>query len=159
MLLNCDVGEDSWTARSNQSILKEISPEYSLEGLMLNLQYFDNVMPRADSFEKTLMLGKMWGQEEKEMAEDEMVEWLQQLDRHDFEQTPGVGDGKGNLVCCSPWGHKESDLTEQLNWTEIFLCSFFSQEHVLINLLVLYVMYIYWGLKQQENHKCYQALF
>ena len=68
--------------------------------------------------------GKDWRQEEKGMTEDEMVGWHQQLDRHDFEQTPGVGDGKGNLVCCSPWGHRESDLTEQLNWTEIFLFFF-----------------------------------
>ena len=67
MLLNCGVGEDSrvpWTARrSNQSILNEISPEYSLEGLMLKLklQYFSHLMQRADSFEKTLMLGKIEG--------------------------------------------------------------------------------------------------
>ena len=68
MLLNCGVGEDSsrvpWTARrSNQSILKEISPEYSLEGLMLKLklQYFGHLMGRADSFEKTLMLGMVEG--------------------------------------------------------------------------------------------------
>ena len=63
MLLNCDVREDSWTARSNQSILKEISPEYSLEGLMLKLklQYFGCLMRRTDSFEKTLMLGKIEG--------------------------------------------------------------------------------------------------
>ena len=75
MLLNCGVGEDSrvsWTARrSNQSILKEISPEYSLEGLMLKLklQYFSHLMQRADSFEKTLMLRNI---EEKGMTEDEM---------------------------------------------------------------------------------------
>ena len=63
MLLNCGVGEDSWTARSNQSILKEISPEYSLEGLIvkLKLQYFSHLMKRTDSFEKTLMLGKIEG--------------------------------------------------------------------------------------------------
>ena len=64
MLLNSGVGEDSWTARrSNQSILKEISPEYSLEGLMLNLklQYFGHLMRRTDSLEKTLMLGKIEG--------------------------------------------------------------------------------------------------
>ena len=64
MLLNCGVEEDSWTAkRSNQSILKEISPEYSLEGLMLKLklQYFGHLMRRADSLEKTLMLGKIEG--------------------------------------------------------------------------------------------------
>ena len=69
MLLNCGVGEDTWTTnlssarRSNQSILKEISPEYSLEGLMLKLklQYFGHLIQRADSFEKTLMLGKFEG--------------------------------------------------------------------------------------------------
>ena len=67
-----------WTARrSNQSILKEISPEYSLEGLMLKLrlQYFDHLMRIADSLEKTLLLGKIEGQEEKGMTEDEMVGW------------------------------------------------------------------------------------
>ena len=62
MLLNRDVEEDSWTARrSNQSILKQISPEYSLEGLMLKLQYFGHLMRRTDSIEKTLMLGKIEG--------------------------------------------------------------------------------------------------
>ena len=72
MLLNCSVGEDSrvpWTARrSNQSILKEISPEYSLEGLILKLklQYFGNLMRRTDSFEKTLMLGKIEGGRRRE---------------------------------------------------------------------------------------------
>ena len=65
-----------WAARrSNQSILKEISPEYSLEGLMLKLkfQYLGHLMRRADSLEKTLMLGRIWGQEEKGTTEDEMV--------------------------------------------------------------------------------------
>ena len=65
MLSNCGVGEDSlrvpWTARSNQSILKEINPEYSLEGRMLKLQYFDHLMRRTDSLEKTLMLRKIEG--------------------------------------------------------------------------------------------------
>ena len=62
MYLNWGVGEDSWTARrSNQSILKEINPEYSLEGLMLKLQYFGHLMQRTDSFEKTLMLGQIEG--------------------------------------------------------------------------------------------------
>ena len=62
MLLNSGVGEDSWTARrSNQSILKEISPEYSLEGLMLKLQYSGHLMKRTDSLEKTSMLGKIEG--------------------------------------------------------------------------------------------------
>ena len=77
-----------WTARrSNQSILKEISSEYSLEGLklQLKLQYFGHLMQRADSFEKTLMLGKIEGGEEKGMTEDEMVGWHHRLNGHEFE--------------------------------------------------------------------------
>ena len=81
MLLNCGVGEDlrvPWTARrSKQPILKEISPGCSLEGMMpkLQLQYFDHLMGRVDSLEKTLMLGGNGGQEEKGMTEDEMAGW------------------------------------------------------------------------------------
>ena len=93
-----------WTARrSNQSILKEISPEYSLEGLMLKLrlQYFSHLMRSADSLEKTVMLGKIEDRGEGD-AEDEMGGWLHQLNGHEFEQAPGVGDGQGSLACCSP---------------------------------------------------------
>ena len=77
-----------WTARrSNQSILKEISPGCSLEGLMLKLklQYFGHLMRRVDSLEKTLMLGGIEGQEEKGTTEDEMTGWRHQLDGHEFE--------------------------------------------------------------------------
>ena len=104
-----------WTAkRSNQAILKEISPECSLEGLMLKLklQYFGHLMRRADSLEKTLMLGKIEGERREGMTEDEMVGWHHRLGGHEFEQAPGVGDGWGGLVCCSPWGCKESDTTD-----------------------------------------------
>ena len=97
--------------RSTQSILKEINPEYSLEGLMLNLkfQYFDHLTRTVDSLEKTLMLGKTdaWkGQEEKRETEDEMVRWNHRLNGHGFEQTPGASEGQGSLMCCSPWSHK-----------------------------------------------------
>ena len=82
-----------WTARrSKQSILKEISPEYSLEGLMLKLQYFGHLMGRTDSFEKSLILEKFEGRRRRG-REDEMVGWHHQLDGHEFEQVPGVGDG------------------------------------------------------------------
>ena len=83
-----------WTTqRSSQSVLKEISHEYSLEGLMLKLklQYFGHLMRRTDSFEKTLMLGKIEGRRRR--WEDEMVVWHQRLNGHEFEQTQGVGDG------------------------------------------------------------------
>ena len=104
-----------WTARrSNQSILKEINPEYSLVGLMLKLQYFGHLMGRANSLEKT-DTGKDWRQEEKGTTEDKMVGWHHWLNGHEFEQTPGDGEGQGSLVCCRQWGHKELDMTEQLN--------------------------------------------
>ena len=107
-----------WAARrSNHSIQKEISPECSLEGLMLKLklQYFGHLMRRAD-IGKDCDAGKDW-RREKGTTEDEMVGWHDLLDGHDFQQTQRVGDGQGGLVCCSPWGHKESETTEWLNWT------------------------------------------
>ena len=108
-----------WTARRfSQSILNEISPGYSLEGLMLKLklQYSGHLMQRVDSLEKTLPdAGRDWGQEEKGMTEDEMAGWHHLLDAHEFGWTPGVGDGQGGLVCCDSWGCKELDMTEQLN--------------------------------------------
>ena len=79
---------------------------------MLKLQYFGHLMQRADSLEKTLMLGGIEGQEEKGTTEDEMAGWHHRLDAHEFEQTLGDSDGQRSLVCCSSWGHKESDTTE-----------------------------------------------
>ena len=94
----------------------EISPEYSLEGLMLKLQlqYSGHLMRRTDSLEKTLMLGRIEGRR-RGRQRDEMVGWHHRLNGHEFEQALRVGDGQGNLVCCNPWGHKELDTTEQLN--------------------------------------------
>ena len=114
-----------WTARRfNQCIIKEISPEYSLEGLMLKLklQYFGHLMWRTDSVEKTLMLGKI--EDGKRRGWQRMVGWHHWLDGHEFELAPGVGDGQGGLACCSPWVCKESDKTERLNWTEQFALIF-----------------------------------
>ena len=90
--------------RSNQSILKEINPEYSLEGLTLKLklQYFGH-----------LTLGKTEGRRRR--AENEMVGWHHRLNGHESEQTPGDGEGQGSLACCLPWGHKVLDLTEWRN--------------------------------------------
>ena len=106
-----------WTTRkSNQSILKEISPGCSLEGLilMLKLQYFGHLMRRADSFEKTLMLRKIEGRKRRGR---QRMRWLDGItNSKDMTLSKlGVGDGQGGLVCCSPWGGKESDMTEQLN--------------------------------------------
>ena len=68
--------------------------------------------------------GKYWSKEEKGMTEDEMVGCHHWLDGHEFKQAPGVGDKQGSLACCSPWGRKESNTTEWLNWTELKLTSF-----------------------------------
>ena len=106
-----------WTARrSNQSILKEISLGCSLEGLMLKLklQYFGHLM-QSWLIGKDSDAGRDWGQEEKGTTEDEMAGLHHRLNAHEFAWTPGVGDEQGGLVCCDPWGHKESDTTEWLN--------------------------------------------
>ena len=83
--------------------------------LKLELQLFGHLMRGADSFEKTLILGKIEGQKEKGMIEDEMVGWHHRHNGHAFGWTPRVGDGQGGLVCCGSWGRKESDTTERLN--------------------------------------------
>ena len=126
--MNCDVVEDSWESlrdsqgESNQYILKEISPEYSLEGLLLMVKLL--WPPDAKNWiiggKKTWCWGKDWRQKEKGMTEDEMVGWHHQLDEHEFEKALEVGNGQGSLPCCSPWGCKESDTTERLNdWTSV----------------------------------------
>ena len=102
-----------WTARrSSQSILKEISPDYSLEGLMLKLklQYFGHLMQRTDSFEKALMLGKIEG---GRWRGQQRMKWLDGI-------TDSMNMSLNKLweLVYSPWGYKESDMTEWLNWTE-----------------------------------------
>ena len=83
--------------------------------LKLKLQYFGHLMQRADSLEKTPMLGKIDGRRRRGRQRMRLVGWHHQLDGHEFEQALGVGDGQGSLACCSPWGCKESDTTEELN--------------------------------------------
>ena len=104
-----------WTARrSNQSILKEINPGISLEGMMLKLklQYFAHLMRRVDSLEKTLMLRGIGGRRRRGR---QRMRWLDGItDSMDI----GLG-GLGSLACCDSWGCKESDTTERLNWTEL----------------------------------------
>ena len=110
--------------RSNQPILKEISAQYSLEGLTLKLKLQSILWPpdvKNWLIWKAPDARKDWKQEEKGMTEDEMAGWRHWLNGHKSEQGLGVGDGQGGLGCCSPWGCKESDMTEQLNWTELKL--------------------------------------
>ena len=107
-----------WTARqSNQSVLWEISTACSLEGLMLKLklQCYGHLM-WTDSLEKTLMLGKIEGRMRREWQRMRLYHWF---DGHEFEQASGAGNAQGSLMCCNPWGCKEADKTEQLNWTTV----------------------------------------
>ena len=107
-----------WTARrSNQSILKEISPECSLEGMMLKLklQYFGHLMQRVDLLEKTLMLGGIGSRKRRGR---QRMRWLNGItDSMDMSLSElwELVMGQGGLVCCDSWNHKESDMTEWLN--------------------------------------------
>ena len=123
MFLNCGVGEDSWGSCGQQEI-KPGSPKGNQSWIFIG---------RTDAEAETPLLwppdaknglngkdpdaGNDWRQEEKGMTEDEMVRWHHWLNGREFEQALGVGDGQGSLACCSPWGCKKSDKTEQLNWT------------------------------------------
>ena len=110
LLLIHEVWGGGWECALLTNLLTEINPQYSLEGRMLKLQSFGRLMRRADSLEKTLMLGKIEGS-------DDRMRWLDGItdNGREFEQTLGDSGGQGSLVCCSPGGHKESDTTERLN--------------------------------------------
>ena len=103
-----------WAARrSNQSVLKEFSPEYSLEGLMLKLklQYFGHLMQRTGSLEKPLMLGKIEGRRRRGQQRMRWLDGITNSMGHEFEQTLGDSEGQGGLACCGLWGLKESGTT------------------------------------------------
>ena len=144
-----------WTARkSNQSILKEISPGCSLEGLRLKLklQYCGHLMGRTDSFEKTLMLGKIEGRRRGWQR----MRWLDGIiDSMDMGLGGllRVGNHQGGLACCGSWGRKESDMTEQLNWTEylyiwIFVITFLCMEFLLLRVGALFQTSVQGSTKQ-----------
>ena len=99
---------------SNQSILKEINPEYSSEGLMLKLklQNFGHLMQRANQLEKTLMLEKIAGRRRRERQRKKWLDGItDSMDMH-LSKLLGDSEGQGSLACCIPWGCKESDMTE-----------------------------------------------
>ena len=125
MLLNWGAGEDCWESLGLQG--DPTSPFWRRSPW----DFFGRNDAKAETpvlwppHAKSWLIGKdsnagrNWGQEEKGMTEDEMVGWYHWLDGHEFEWTPGNGDGQGGLACCDAWGHKESDVTEWLIWTEL----------------------------------------
>ena len=130
-----------WTARrSNQSILKEINPEYSLEGLILKLQNFGHLMWRADSLENTVVLWKIEGRRRRGRQRTRWLDGITDLmDMSLSKLWELVMTGKP--VCCSPCGHKESDTTERLNWT---LCKLFISWRNQISFSTLWRLFDNW---------------
>ena len=125
MLLNCGVGEDSWESLACKEI-QPVHPKGNQSRIFIAKTDAEAETPilwppdeRSWLIGKDPDTGKDWRWEEKWTTEDEMVGWHHQLNGHEFEWTPEVGDVQGGLVCCSPWGCKESDMTEWLNWTEL----------------------------------------
>ena len=120
MLLNCGVGEDSWESlglqgdQTSQFWIFFRRTDAETEAPILWQPDVKNWLIGIDPY-----AGKDWRQKENGMTEDEMVGWHHRLNGHEFEQAPGVGDGQGSLACCSPWGPKESDRIQRLNWTEL----------------------------------------
>ena len=122
MLLNCGVGEDSWESPGLQGD-QTVNPKGNQSWIFIGRTNAEAPIlwpPDGKNWlnGKVPDNGKDWRWEEKGMTEIEMVGWHHRLNGHEFEQALGVGDGQGSLTCCSPWGHKESDMTEWLNLTE-----------------------------------------
>ena len=125
MLLNCGVGEDSWESLGLLEI-QPVHPKGDQSWLFLGRTDIEAETPilwppdvKSWLIWKDPDAGKDWGQAEKRMTEDEMVGWHHWLNGHGLGWTPGVSVGQGGLECCSPWGCKQSDITEWLKWSVI----------------------------------------
>ena len=128
MLLNFGVGKDSLESLGLQGD-QIVNPKWNQSWIFIGRTDTEAEIPilwppdaNSRLIGKDPDAGRDWRQEEKRATEDEMVGWHHQLDGHEFEQAPGVGDGQGGLPCCSPWGHKELDMTEWLNWLCHSIC-------------------------------------
>ena len=127
MLLNCGVGQDSWDSKE----IKLVNPKGYQSWIFIGKTDAEVETPilwpldmKNGLIGKDLNAGQDWRKEDKGITKDEMVGWHHWLDGHKFDQAPGVGDGQGSLMCCSPWGHKELDTTEWLSWTELSFLQF-----------------------------------
>ena len=140
------VGEDSWESLGLQGDPTSLSQRRSVLGVHWKDWCWTWNSNTLAIWTKNWLIwkepdaGKDWRREEKGMAEDEIVGWHHQLNGHEFEWTPGVGDGQGALACCDSWGCKESDTTERLNWTELNFTEDVPPKHYLMCLLVLYTL-------------------
>ena len=129
MLLNCGVGEDSWQSLGLQETvslrMQPVHPKGNQSWVFIGRTDVEAETPifwPPDA--KSWLIGKDLDagkdrRKEKGTTEDEIVGWHHRLNGHESEWTPGVGDGQGGLACCGPWGRKELDTTERLNWTEL----------------------------------------
>ena len=123
MLLNCGVGEDSWESPLDCQEIQPVHPKGNQSWVFIGRTDAEAATPilwppdaKNWLIRKDPDAGKDWRREEKGTTEDEMVRWHHRLDEHEFEQALGICDGQGGLACCSPWGCRESDTTQWLNW-------------------------------------------
>ena len=156
MLLNCGVGEDSWECLGLQEI-QPVHPKGDQSQVFTGRTDVEAETPILwPPHEKSWLIGKDsdagrdWGKEEKGTTEDEMAGRHHWLDGHGFGWTLGAGDGQGGLVCYDSWGHKESDMTEWLNWTELILTSVRWKKYQTLH-KVLYVIL--------AQRPCYSSLY
>ena len=130
--------------------LKEISPDCSLEGLMLKLKLPVLWPPDAKNWLiwKDPDAGKDWGKKEKGKTEDEKVGWHHRLNGPGFGWTLGIGDGQGSLVCCGSWDRKELDITEWLNWTGLYMLKTLCKSKWVLGIIEFY------GFENDLNSNC-----
>ena len=149
MLLNYGIGEDSWESLGLQGD-QPVHPKGDQSWVFIGRTDVEAETPILWPLDAKSWLiwkdpdaGKDWGKEEKRTTEDEMAEWHHRYNGHGFGWTVGVGDGQGGLACCGSWGHKESDTTERLNWTELCVIFFFSFLGMKYNLIQIWCTIVF----------------
>ena len=148
MLLNCGVGEDSWDSLDCKET-QTVHPKGDQSWVFIGRTDVEAETPilwppdmKSGLIGKAPDAGKV-SRKEKGMTGNETVGWHHQLNGYEFEQTPGVGDGQGGLACCSPWGHEESDTTEQLNCIELIHCEIIRCKHISLSPYVIQITHLW----------------